>query len=246
MIDYSEDYLLGRKVRIFQPKDGYRASSDAVLLASAVTDVKRHDSFLDAGSGTGAVSLCLAARLCEHDIRLTGIEIQPDLVELSSLSARANGFGSMKFINTDFKNAPLPFCSFHHVISNPPYAEKDTPSPQKGKSTAHNFSSVPNLSEWIRLCIKMIRPQGYFYMINRASALDEILYQIHGKLGGIRVVPVCSQRGQDAKRIIVIARKDCKAPLRLCPPLIIHESDGTHTPEAEAILRGGKALFSLG
>ena len=105
MIDYSEDYLLGRKVRIFQPKDGYRASSDAVLLASAVTDVKRHDSFLDAGSGTGAVSLCLAARLCEHDIRLTGIEIQPDLVELSSLSARANGFGSMKFIDTDLKNA---------------------------------------------------------------------------------------------------------------------------------------------
>ena len=34
--DYSNDYLLDKKVKIFQPLDGYRASTDAVLLAASV------------------------------------------------------------------------------------------------------------------------------------------------------------------------------------------------------------------
>ena len=37
MDNYTEDYLLDKKIKIYQPIDGYRASSDAVLLA-AVAD----------------------------------------------------------------------------------------------------------------------------------------------------------------------------------------------------------------
>lgn len=245
MKDYSEDHLLDRKVKIFQPDDGYHASSDAVLLASAVVDVKRNDSILDVGSGTGAVSLCLAQRLKDKNISVCGLEIQPRLAELANLSAAANGFDFVKFINADIKDCPLPFCSFSHVVSNPPYAEKDLPSPNGSKSAAHNFSSVPNLGEWIKFCIKMIRPQGYFYMINRAEALSEILYHLHGKLGGIRILPLTSKSGQNAKRVIVTARKDCKAPTILCPPLTIHAPGGGHTPEAEALLRGGQSISSF-
>jgi tRNA1(Val) A37 N6-methylase TrmN6 len=36
MIDYTNDYLLDKKVKIFQPVNGYRASTDAVLLSSLV------------------------------------------------------------------------------------------------------------------------------------------------------------------------------------------------------------------
>ena len=32
MADYGEDYLLDKRVKIFQPDDGYRASVDAVFL----------------------------------------------------------------------------------------------------------------------------------------------------------------------------------------------------------------------
>lgn len=245
MKDYSEDYLLDRKVKIFQPDDGYHASSDAVLLASAVGGVKRNDNILDVGSGTGAVALCLAQRLKEHNISVCGLELQPRLAELANLSAATNQFDFVRFINADIKDNPLPFCSFAHVVSNPPYAEKDLPSPNDSKAAAHNFSSVPNLGEWIKFCIKMIRPQGRFYMINRTEALDEILYHLHGRLGGIRILPLVSKIGQNAKRVIMTARKDCKAPTVLLPPLIIHKSEGGHTPEAEAILRGAQGLNLL-
>ncbi len=242
MNDYSENYLLDRKVKIYQPNNGYHASSDAVLLASAVIDVKNNDRILDVGSGTGAIALCLCERFKDKNICVKGLEIQSQLAELANHSAKVNNFEFAEFINADIKNCPLPFCSFNHVVSNPPYAEKDLPSPQNSKAAAHNFSTVPNLGEWIRFCIKMIRPQGYFYMINRASALEEILYHIHGKLGDIHIMPLISKSGQNAKRVIVTARKDSKAPLVICPPLIIHENDGRHTPEAEAILRAGKTL----
>ena len=61
MAEYTNDYLLNRQVKIFQPVDGYRASTDAVILSSLVQKVKKNDKILDVGSGTGAISLCLAA-----------------------------------------------------------------------------------------------------------------------------------------------------------------------------------------
>lgn len=45
MADYSEDYLLNKRVKIFQPTDGYRASTDAVLLAAAVNKIKTETLF---------------------------------------------------------------------------------------------------------------------------------------------------------------------------------------------------------
>ena len=242
MADYSEDYLLDKRIKIFQPQDGYRAAIDAVLLAAAVTKIKKGDNILDVGSGTGAISLCLAERFKNSNISITGLEIQTSLAELSNMSAKANGFTFVNFINREIKDACLPFCSFSHVISNPPYSEKDLPSPKTGKATAHNFKNS-GLAEWINFCIKMIKSQGYFYMINRAEALDDILYTIHGKLGEIKIIPIYSKTEQTAKRVIVCARKDSKAPLILYNPLIVHDTNGNYTEAAQKILRGGESIW---
>ena len=174
MADYSEDYLLDKRIKILQPIDGYRASTDAVLLSAAVTKVKKGDTVLDVGSGTGAISLCLAARYKTKGISITGLELQDELASLSNQSAVLNNFDFLHFEAVDIFKNKLPRCSFAHVISNPPYSDHDMPSPYSGKSTAHNFKDV-SLKEWIALMIKMIKPQGHFYMVNRAEALDDIL-----------------------------------------------------------------------
>lgn len=241
MADYSEDYLLDKRVKIFQPLDGYRASTDAVLLAAAVSKVKKGDKILDVGAGTGAVSLCLAERFKDCGIEIKGLEVQPRLAELSALSAQANGFDFVSFEKTDIYDYKKEFCSYASVITNPPYSESDMPSPNPSKATAHNFSRY-DLEKWISFCIKMIKPQGYFYMINRAEALEDIVAAIYGKLGGIEVYPLYSKTGQSAKRVIIKARKDSKAPLSLKEPFIIHENDGSYTERAHAILRSGDSL----
>ena len=83
---YTNDYLLDRQVKILQPVDGYRASTDAVFLSSLVDGkkIKENAAVLEVGSGTGAVSLCLAARLSEKKLKITGLDIQADLVKLSN------------------------------------------------------------------------------------------------------------------------------------------------------------------
>ena len=115
------------------------------------------------------------------------------------------------------------------------------PSPNPGKAFAHNGKNF-SLSGWISFCLKMLRPQGCFYMINRAEAITEILACLHGRMGAVRIVPLFSKPGQDAKRVIVAARKDSKAPTIICPGLTVHNSDGSYTPAAHKILRLGFSL----
>ena len=242
MAEYTNDYLLDKQIKIFQPVNGYRASSDAVLLSSAVQKAKSADKILDLGSGTGAISLCLAHRFSQTDI--TGLEIQPDLVKLSNMSAKANGFANLSFIRCDLKKTDTSwFGKYDHVITNPPYSVSDMPSPNQSKATAHNFDDF-NLSQWLKFALKCLRAQGYIYVINRAEAIDEILSILHGTTGNITIVPLISKRGQNAKRVLVCARKGVHTPTRIFPPLIIHNSDGSYTAKAQKILRDGQSLFS--
>ena len=99
MQEYSEDYLLDKRVRIFQPLNGYRASTDAVILSSLIARIKDGDAVLDVGSGTGAVALCLAERFKTLRPGITGLELQTELAELSNMSAAANGFDSWIMFN---------------------------------------------------------------------------------------------------------------------------------------------------
>ena len=132
-------------------------------------------------------------------------------------------------------------CSYAHVITNPPYSSEDMPSPNDSKATAHNFK-FEGLDKWIDFCVKMLKPQGMFYIINRAEALENIISRISGKLGAIEVFPLYSKQGQKAKRIIIRAKKDSKTPLVIHQPIIVHDDDGSYSLKAEQILRIGEAI----
>lgn len=242
MDNFTNDYLLNKKVRILQPVDGYRASSDAVLLASLIENIKLSDTILDVGSGTGAVSLCLAYRFPENHI--TGLEIQPQLADLAKQSAAINNFANLVYYQADIRQKKLPVspCSFNHVITNPPYSEHDRPSPNLSKALAHNHTDF-TLNEWLKFCLKMLKPFGKIYLINRVEAIDEILNTFSKRAGGIKIIPVYSKPGQQAKRILISAQKDSKAPTVICPPFYMYNSDGTYTRAADEILRKGKSLI---
>lgn len=243
MNEYTLNYLLNKKVKLFQSPQGYKTSSDAVLLASMMHNIKNGSKILDVGSGTGSISLCLAYRFPDADI--TGFEIQPELLELADMSAKANNFANLTYIQHDItqKKAPRPFCSFDYVITNPPYLTAGTKSPNNSKALAHTGSNV-GLLDWLSFCIKMLKPFGTLYLIHKAEALDQILALLHQKTGNITVLPVYSKTHQNAKRVIIRAQKDSKAGTTILPPLVIHDANG-HTPQAEQILRDGKSLFEI-
>lgn len=246
MLAYTNDYLLDKKVKIYQPVKGYRASTDAVFLSSLLDEkkVRDKDTILDVGSGTGAISLCLAERLKNKHITITGIELQKDLVELSNLSSKDNGFDNfLHYEYCDIRDkASLPTGTFSFVITNPPYTDHDMPSPNLSKQLAHNHHDF-DLTRWISFCLKMLKPRGYLLLINRAEAIDEILSSLQNKAGGIQILPMYSKETQNAKRVVVIAQKTSKGITKILPPFYTHNQDGSYTIKAQDILRQGKGYF---
>ncbi len=241
----STDYLLNKKVIMLQKKGAYHTSSDAVLLSSMIDQVKDGALILDVGSGTGGVSLCLAYRF--KNALIKGFEIQQELLDCANESARLNGFKNLEYIlhNIKAKKAPIPFCSSDIVITNPPYnSEKTLPSSNKSKQTAHIGDDV-DLRAWLAFCVKMLKPKGLLYLINRVDNMPEILDVLSSKkMGNISVVPVYSIDGKPANRVMIRAQKDSKAPLKILPPLVIR-CNGVFTMQAEQILREGKSLFQI-
>ena len=84
----TEDEFLGGQLRLLQPRHGYRAGMDAVLLAASVP-AEAGQAVLDLGCGVGTAGLCLARRV--DGLRITGVELQPDLCALATENAARNG-----------------------------------------------------------------------------------------------------------------------------------------------------------
>jgi tRNA1(Val) A37 N6-methylase TrmN6 len=240
--DIGEDLLLGGRVHVLQPKRGYRAAIDPVLLAAAV-DCGSGDKVLDAGAGSGAAALCVAARLPQ--ISVVGVEADSNGVWLARAGAERSGLaGRVAFVHGDLTRIQgvLAAESFDHVMTNPPYLAAETAQmPADADKAKATIECSMDLAMWFRCCLRMVRPQGRMTMIHRADRLGEVLEAAAG-LGGIRVFPLWPGSGKPAKRIIVAGRKGSRGPLRLLAGLILHESDGRFTSQANAVLREGRAI----
>ena len=187
----TEGSLLGGAVRFSQPAQGYRVAIDPVLLAAAVP-AAAGDRVLDVGAGTGAASLCLAARV--PDCRIVGVEIERALARIASHNVEQNGrAGQVEVITGNLDPPPprLPGASFDHVMTNPPHlAPGDGPaSPVSGRALAHHEGEV-DLARWLAGCIRMIKPGGRLTLIHRADRLTEIFAALAGAIGDLVLFPL--------------------------------------------------------
>ncbi len=244
--DLTEDPFLGGRLRLVQPKQGYRAATDPVFLAAAVA-AGAGERVLDLGCGAGAALLCLGARV--DGLELHGLDVQPDYLALARQNGDLNGI-ALTLHGGDVATMPgaLRQLAFDHVMMNPPYHRPgDAPSPVAGRAIAHREGGAV-LADWIGAGIARLRPKGWLTLIHRAERLPEILRALDGPAGAIAVKPLVARADRDAGRVVVQARKGARAPFRLFAPLILHEGpehlrDGDDfSAEATAILRGGGAL----
>ncbi len=244
--DVTEDAFLGGCVQLLQPRQGYRAATDPVLLAASVA-AKAGQSVLDIGCGVGTAVLCLGARVPGLD--LTGLELQADYADLARQNATRND-QMLKVVTGDVTDLPPEVKrSFDHVISNPPYYAADgTPSPIAGRDIA-NRSLVP-LQDWVEIASRRVRPEGWLTLILAADALPQALQGLGDTMGSVAVLPLAARPGRAAGRVIIQARKGGKARFRLLAPVILHDalhhdSDRiSHSPIAQTVLRDGGDLLA--
>ena len=239
----THDAFLGARVHAWQPRNGYRAATDPVLLAAA-TDARPGQSVLELGCGAGVALLCLSARV--PGLALTGVERQADYAEL----ARRNLGDSARIVAADLTALPedLRQQSFEHVIANPPYypAGGGTAASDAGREAA--LRTETPLDAWVEIAARRLAPKGWLTMILLAERLPEILAAIAPRLGSVALRPLAPREGRAAGRVLIRARKGGRGPFTLLPPLVLHEGaahpgDCAHdTVLARAILRDAAPL----
>lgn len=229
---------------ILQPAGGYRTAIDPILLAAAVP-AQPGETILDAGSGTGAAALALAARL--EGVDVVGLDLEPGFIGLAAKSAEESGLSqSIRFVEGDLLSPPSDLVAggFDHVMANPPYlaAGSGNPPPDAAKRAA-TVESAAGLDDWLRFIMTMARAGGTVTVIHRYDRKDEVIAGLGGERGGLVVFPLWPKTlGEGAKRVIVQGRKDRVGKTRTAAGLVLHNDDGSYTPEAEAVLRGAGAL----
>lgn len=246
--EVSDDGFLGCRLQILQPAKGYRAGIDAVMLAASL-QAKAGEHVLDLGAGVGTASLCLAHRL--NEVRVTGLEVQSDLVALAKQNAERNDLagrvtfteGSAMEKAAALSAKQVAYGSFDHVMTNPPFYDEDKvwSSPDVGKATAHAFTHA-NLQSWVEVTCAMAKPKGTVTFVHRADALPDLLAHIGKRLGALVAFPLWPREGEPAKRILLRGTKGSKAPFIMAPGLTLHRPEGGFTQEAAAILKDGGAL----
>ena len=248
MIDQAADAvtdngLLAGRLRFRQPRVGYRAAIDPVLLAASVP-AAFGDSVVDLGCGAGAAMLCLAARV--DAVRIVGLDVDGDLVDLARENLAANRFSGRASADiADVAALPdwLSLGGFDHVMANPPYLPPGlaTVSPDPRKAQA-NVEGQADLAVWIDAAHRLLRPKGWLTLIHRADRVDALCAHLSGRFGGIEVIPLWPRRGVAARRVVMRARKGVRSPAVLSAGLVLHEADGTYTAMAQSVLRDGRAL----
>lgn len=239
----SESALLNGRVRLLQPTHGYRAGMDAALLAAAVI-ARPGDRVFEAGCGAGAVLMQVAQR--RPGVGLVGLERDPAAADLARRNADLNDAQDRTLIVTgDVADgiAPLASPRFDWAISNPPFFDDESAlrAPSPGKRGA--WIADDGLKAWTDILLAAAKDGGRIVMIHRADRLADILALLGEKAGSLSILPIQPFADAPAKRVIVRAIRSGRAPLRLLPALVLHDSSGAkHTPEAEAILRGETAL----
>jgi tRNA1(Val) A37 N6-methylase TrmN6 len=241
MTETTEDSLLGGRVRLRQPVAGQlRAGLDAVLLAAALP-ARPGDRVLEAGCGSGAAMLCLAARV--PGLALLAVERDSAMAALAADNAALNGRTAEVMVG-DVADPGLArhLGPYDHAMANPPYWPGGTAPPAPGRAAATHEQGA-GLAEWAGFLAAGLRHGGWLALVLPAARFDAGTAALRGAgCGSLALLPLWPRAGVAAKRVLLLARKGGRGAAMVAPGLVLHTEDGGWTAEASAVLRDGAAL----
>ncbi len=221
------------KLKICQPKEGYRFSVDSIILANFV-NLKRIRKIADIGAGTGIISLILAQKYPHSLIKL--IEIQQELAECAKKNIELNKLeGKLEIICADAKN--FNETDYDLVVSNPPFRRPGTGkmSPLDKKALARHELSL-TVNDLAKIGSRILRHRGRLCMIHLPERLTEIIKTLSKhQLEVKRLRFIHSKKDEEASMVLIEAVKGGRAYLKVEPPLFIYKESYKYSDEMEKI-----------
>jgi tRNA1Val (adenine37-N6)-methyltransferase len=237
--DETLDSLFQGRLRILQPRRGYRFSLDSVLLAG-LTPVRRRDRVVDLGSGCGVVPLLLAFRgAAAH---LTGVEIQPSLAALARRNVKLNGFSPLvEILEADLRlirreQVPGPVSL---VVSNPPYREIASGRLNRNREKAlARHELLADLGAVVKAGARILSEKGRLALIYPARRLPRLFKELsEAGFAPKRLTLIYGSLSSPAKLAHLEAIRGGGEELQINKPFVVYGADGRYTPEMAAMYR---------
>lgn len=210
---------------------------DAVLL-SGFAVVKKGENVLDLGTGTGVIPILLEAKT--EGNQFTGLEIQEESVEMARRSVRLNGLEKKIYIDHgDIKTALSQYSasSFDVITTNPPYmAEHGGLKNNYSPKTIARHEVLCTLEDIITVSEKLLKSGGRFYMVHRPARLIDIVVLLRNHhLEPKKIRFVHSYADKEPVMLLIEAVRGGRPMVKVQPPLIIYQADGSYTEEIKRI-----------
>ena len=177
------------KLTLYQIKDGLLFGTDALLLADfvCVESMGAYKSGIEFGTGTGVISLLLAAR--EKIRSIYALEIQEIYAELASYNVRENNFcDNIKIIHADLKDCDNLYCGEERILphsadvifTNPPYIKYTPEIGTSGMLSPHDYKNIAkreitcDVFDVLKSAARLIKNGGDFYIVYRPDRLQSL------------------------------------------------------------------------
>ncbi len=241
----TRDAFLGGMLTLSQPRNGFRAGLDSVLLGASVSLQRRN--LLDMGSGVGTAALvalahntALSATLAELD--LPTLTMARDNIEQNGFATRATALalditakGSARLAAGLAENA------YDAVIANPPFFGSGTLASDSSRATARHMEAAA-LDLWVKTAAGCAASDGEIIFIYPAAALPGLLAAFDSRFGAITIMPLTPRPGEPASRVLIRGIKGSRAAMTLLASRPLHADGRAFTPEFDAIFRGTSRL----
>ena len=218
---------------VIQDPDKFCFGMDAVLL-SGFAKVKKGETALDLGTGTGIIPILLKTKT--NGKHFTGLEIQKECADMAGRSVRYNHLeDDVEIVRGDIKEAADIFgaASFDVVTSNPPYmiGQHGLKNPSETKAIARH-EILCTFADITVAAKKLLKNKGKLFLVHRTFRLSEILCQLSKDgLEPKRIRFVHPYIDKEPNIFLLEAVKGGKSRMTVEPPLIVYEKEGKYTEE---------------
>ena len=206
---------------------------DAVLL-SGFARVKKGETALDMGTGTGIIPILLSQRT--EGKHFTGLEIQAECAEMADRSVKYNCLEDrIQIVEGDIKEAAGIFgaASFDVVTCNPPYmiGQHGLTNPHMPKAIARH-EILCTFDDVASQAARVLKDRGRFYLVHRPFRLVELMAALTKyKLEPKRMQLVYPYIDKEPNMVLIEACKGGNSSIQIERPLVVYEKPGVYTKD---------------
>ena len=222
------DDLQHEGFRIIQSNDAFRFGTDSVLLADFAKPRTR-DVCVDLGCGTGAISLIMLMH--NPSVKVTGVEIQPEVADMAARSAVLNGVSDrFDVICSDMRTVhqQLGRGKYSLAVCNPPYFKAGgalLSTEEKVRIARHEGDIDPD--DIAASAARLIKNGGRFAVIYPSPrALEMMRAMENNGIAPKRVRTIHGVANRAPKHILIEGIKGASGGLHWLEPLVLRDENG--------------------